>query len=58
MAFMCHGKERLRFCLVLFQYNTELGGKKVQTKIPLQSSKTEFKIYTNLGLMLSCFEQP
>ena len=51
MAFMYYGKDILRFCLVLFQYNKELGGKKVQTKIPLQSSKTEFKIYTNLGLM-------
>ena len=51
MAFMYYGKDILRFCLVLFQYNTELGGKKVQTKIPLQSSKTEFKIYTNLGLV-------
>ena len=51
MAIICHGKERLRFCLVLFQHNTEQGGKKFQTKIPLQSPKTEFKIYTNLGLV-------
>ena len=34
MAFMCHGKERLRFCLVLFQYNTELGGKKSPNENP------------------------
>ena len=44
-------KRAFKVLFGLFQYNTELGGKKVQTKIPLQSSKTEFKIYTNLGLM-------